>query len=348
MQNLFLFFGSFIVAFFGVLAIRKLSLQNSWYSSPSLDRWHKSPTALLGGVGFIPIILFFQFLVLINQPLSTPILGFSLILGAMLMFLLGLIDDIWPTGPIIKLLLQIAAASIFIHTGGLLNLTTYAIINILLTYLWFIVIINSLNMLDNMDGLAIGVAFISILSLVLISIPSIGNNPLIIQFGIIMLGSFSAFWLFNNNPASIFMGDSGSLSIGFILAALAIPSDLNFNFGLSSNSVVDSLLLILILLALLSVQLVDFIFVTINRLLKGKKPYVGGKDHTSHSLVKLGMSDKQAVILLYFFGFIGGILAILLKYFKEQVLIYGIIYFIILSFFAIYLSIKVEKNINLN
>ena len=84
-------------------------------------------------------------------------------------------------------------------------------------------------MLDNMDGLAIGIASLSIMYLVLISIPSSGADPLIIPLGISILAAFIAFWLFNYNPASIFMGDSGSLSIGFILAALAIPCELNYH-----------------------------------------------------------------------------------------------------------------------
>ena len=179
--------------------------------------------------------------------------------------------------------------------------------------------------------------------LVLISTPPSGNVPLIIPLGITILAALIAFWLFNYNPASIFMGDSGSLSIGFILAALTIPSELNFNFGLSINTKIENYIYLFIPLALLSVQIFDFTFVTINRLLQGKKPYIGGKDHISHSLVKLGMSNKTAVFSLYFLGVLGGAIAVALKFYKFEAIIFCISYFIILMVLAIYLSLKVDN-----
>ncbi|SVD08340.1 uncharacterized protein METZ01_LOCUS361194, partial [marine metagenome] len=295
MKYLFLFFASFFMAFFGVWLIRRLAIQNHWHSAPSSDRWHQTTTANIGGVGFVPVIIIFQIYIIFNQSLYLPLLGIVLVLGTLSMFILGLIDDIWPVKPLTKLLSQIAVSSLFIHAGGVFNLFAYDLINMLITYLWFLVIINSLNMLDNMDGLAVGIASLSIIYLVLISIPPSGTEPLIILLGITILAALIAFWLFNFNPASIFMGDSGSLSIGFILAALTIPSELNYNFGLIVNTKIENYIFLLIPLALLSVQIFDFTFVTINRLLQGKKPYIGGKDHTSHSLVKLGMSNKKEV-----------------------------------------------------
>ena len=259
------------------------------------------------------------------------------------MFILGLIDDIWPVQPLTKILSQIAVSSLFIHAGGVFNIFTYDLLNTLLTYLWFLVIINSLNMLDNMDGLAVGIASLSVIYLVLISVTPSGNSPLIIPLGITMLATLIAFWFFNYSPASIFMGDSGSLSIGFILAALTIPGELNYNFGLSVDTKIETYILLFAPTALLSVQIFDFSFVTINRLLQGKKPYIGGKDHTSHSLVKLGMSNKKAVFSLYFLGGLGGAIAVALKFYKFEAIIFCIAYLISLMIFAIYLSLKVDN-----
>ena len=343
MVYLFLFFASFFMAFFGVWLIRRLAIQNHWHSAPSSDRWHQTTTANIGGVGFVPVIIIFQIYIIFNQSLYLPLLGIVLVLGTLSMFILGLIDDIWPVGPLIKLLSQIAVASLFIHAGGVFNLFEYDLLDTLITYLWFLVIINSLNMLDNMDGLAVGIASLSIIYLVLISIPPSGTEPLIILLGITILAALIAFWLFNYNPASIFMGDSGSLSIGFILAALTIPGELNYNFGLSVNTKIENYIYLFVPLALLSVQIFDFIFVTINRLLQGKKPYIGGKDHTSHSLVKLGMSNKKAVFFLYFLGGVGGAIALALKFYKLEAIIFCISYFISLMILAIYLSLKVDN-----
>jgi UDP-GlcNAc:undecaprenyl-phosphate/decaprenyl-phosphate GlcNAc-1-phosphate transferase len=335
-----LFFISFFVAFFGVWFIRRLAFQKNWHITPSSDRWHKTPTVLFGGVGFAPVIIIFQIYIIVSHSISIPLLGIILIVGTLSMFFLGLIDDIWPIGPIKKLLTQVVVAGLFIHSGGVFNLSSYDLLDIFISYLWFIVIINSLNMLDNMDGLAAGIACLSIIFLIIISIPSSGSDPLIIPFGIIILATLIAFLLFNYNPASIFMGDSGSLSLGFALAALTIPSELNFNFGLSINSKINTYIFFLIPLALLSVQIFDFVFVTINRLIKGKKPYIGGRDHTSHTLVKLGMSDKKAVFFLYVLCILGGSVAVGIKFYKFDAIIFFVSYFFVLMVLAIYLSLK--------
>lgn len=341
MVYFFLFFISFFTAFLGIWFIRRLAFQKDWFNSPSSDRWHKTPTALFGGVGFVPIYLILQIYFICIHSIEIPSLAIILILGSLVMFFLGLIDDIWPISPIKKLLTQIVVAGLFIHSGGLFDLFQNNLMDILISYLWFIVIINSLNMLDNMDGLAAGVAGLSIIFLILISYASSTiNDPLVIPFGVITLATLTAFLFFNSNPASIFMGDAGSLSLGFVLAALTIPSELNFNFGLSINSDTSSYIFLMIPIALLSVQIFDFFFVTINRLLQGKKPYIGGRDHTSHILVKLGMSDKKAVFSLYALSFFGGSLALSIKFYQFEAIIFFILYFIVLIILAIFLSFK--------
>ena len=99
MVYLFLFFASFFMAFFGVWLIRRLAIQNQWNIAPSPDRWHQTTTANIGGVGFVPVIIIFQIYIIFNQSLYLPLLGIVLVLGTLSMFILGLIDDIWPVGP---------------------------------------------------------------------------------------------------------------------------------------------------------------------------------------------------------------------------------------------------------
>ena len=95
------------MAFFGVLLTRRLVIINNWYSTPTADRWHNIPTANFGGVGFVPVIITFQIYIIFNQSTYLSLLGIALIIGTLCMFILGLIYDIWPVGPIIKILSQL-------------------------------------------------------------------------------------------------------------------------------------------------------------------------------------------------------------------------------------------------
>ena len=281
-----------------------------------------------------------------NLEIYIPTIFYSFILGVFIVFFLGWFDDVKPLSVGKKLFIQILAASIFIHSGGIITLSSNEIINILISYFWFILIINSLNMLDNMDGLAIGIGTISIMFLVLVSIPPLyfSANLIIIPLGIISIASMFAFWLFNFIPASIFMGDSGSLSIGYILAALTIPSELNSSFGLTNDSNLESFIIFLIPLALLSAQIFDFCFVTISRLIRGMKPYIGGKDHSSHCFFLLGMSEKKAVFSLYLICIFGGVLAVLLKVYLFSALSIFVIYFSFLIILGLTIGILINKN----
>ena len=348
MNYIFLIAPSFFITFCSIWLVRRLAFKNNWYVNPSINRWHKEPTALHGGIGFIPIMLCLQVYFVAKLGMNTPNIFWALILGVAFNFCLGWIDDIRPLGAFKKLFFQIIASSFFIHSGGSINFFSNELINILISYLWFIIIINSLNMLDNMDGLAIGVSCISIIFLVAVSYSSssLSLNPIVILLGIISVASMAAFWLFNFNPASIFMGDSGSLSIGYILAAFTIPGEINFSYGVSNSSSLESLIIFLIPLALLSTQIFDFCFVTISRLLRGIKPYIGGKDHSSHGFALLGLNDKYAVYILYLLSVLGGILALTLKIYLLKALPFFLAYFIFLISLGCVLRFLVNKKSN--
>ena len=159
-------------------------------------------------------------------------------------------------------------------------------LNQLVTYFWFIGIINAANMLDNMDGLASGVVIISIVTLVLLTLGVADKAPAEyfgIQLGLMLAAAVAGFWVFNRSPASIFMGDSGSLSIGYLVAGLAVPSSLNGFLGLATTENVLSNLLALIIPAMaLALPIYDTTLVTLTRKWRGSAGMPEGRrDHSS-------------------------------------------------------------------
>src|SRR5215213_2551034 len=228
----------FVCSILGTALVRYLAGRYGWVVAPRADRWHKQPTALHGGVGFFPAFLLGAvWLVARNNrwPDTISFDGFSdeqrligaLLVGSFLMFLFGLWDDLKQCRPATKLVFQLIAASLFISAGGMFPLTGIHMIDVLVTYFWFVGITNAVNMLDNMDGLASGVVILAGVTLILLAmgvIPLNGKQSFTVSLGLVFVTALLGFWTDNRPPASIFMGDSGSLFIGYGLAALAVPS----------------------------------------------------------------------------------------------------------------------------
>jgi UDP-GlcNAc:undecaprenyl-phosphate/decaprenyl-phosphate GlcNAc-1-phosphate transferase len=302
---------SFISSLLFIRLIRTIAYKKKWLAKVQSNKWHTKPIALHGGVGFfIPIFILGIIASILFAEAQEKIILTALFAGTLGMFLVGLLDDIYSFRPSTKLISQVLCASFFILGGGYFNLTDTTFIDLLITYLWFIGIINAINLLDNMDGLASGISIIAgvvLFSLALLS----GLNPLTPAplLTIIMVSAMLAFWLFNRFPATIFMGDSGSLFLGYFLAAMAIPSVLNHNFELSGTY---SMMVILIPATVLAIPIFDTTLVTIARKFSGQKISQGGVDHSSHRLVGLGFSESTSINILYFQAGIGGIVAVLM------------------------------------
>ena len=283
------------------------------------------------------------------QPLfSISALVAAVIFGALFMFTVGLWDDLWDLRPATKLLCQFLAVSFFAYQGGVFPLTQIPILNLLATYLWFIGITNAVNMLDNMDGLAAGVVIIATLVMILLT----GQNtlwrfPLIaaVPLGLILTASLLGFWFHNRPPAKIFMGDSGSLFIGFVLAALTIPSPLNaLAPGFSAGSILGSVMVLLIPATVLAIPIFDTTLVTVTRIWRSQKPSEGGRDHASHRLVGLGLSEPKAVLFLYFLAAFGGAIALLMNRYPGQSLPLFGVFVLALVLSGVYLGhVKIRK-----
>ena len=289
---------SLVVSLIMTFAVRWFAVRRGFVAKPKSDRWHKRPTAMFGGIAiFAATVAAYLLLVPITNE-SLVVIG-----GSAFLFLVGLLDDIVSIRPYQKLIGQLIGAGILILAGLKLPLTGFEIVDIWITVFWVIGITNAINLLDNMDGLAAGISAIAAISLALNFAMNGLTNELLLTSAFI--GALVGFLVFNFNPASIFMGDCGSMFIGFLLSGTML---LNQVGGRSRGIVAILAVPVLILF----VPIFDTTFVTVLRKLWGRKASQGGSDHTSHRLVALGLSERTAVLMLYGFAAVAGALALLL------------------------------------
>lgn len=267
-------------------------------ATPRRDRWHSKPTPLLGGVAiYLAVVAGFY----LFGPKTSG--SYAILAGGTLLVITGLVDDIVHIKPYTKLVFQLIAASILVYFGLRLPFVEYQLVNNVLTIFWLVGITNALNLLDNMDGLAGG---ISAIACVFLAITFLLNGQIPEAVLPVILGAAAlGFLVFNFNPASIFMGDSGSMFLGFMLSGTALLSD----SGRLRN--VTSVLLTPMLI--LMIPIFDTCIVTITRKLSGRPISQGGRDHTSHRLVALGVSERRAVLFLYLFAALSGGLALIVR-----------------------------------
>jgi UDP-GlcNAc:undecaprenyl-phosphate GlcNAc-1-phosphate transferase len=297
LQNpIFIIASSFIASLVLTFAVREFARRKGFVAHPKSDRWHKKPTAMLGGVAiFITTLVgYFAFI-----PISQE--SVAIIAGASFLFLVGLVDDIRDIKPYQKLIGQLIAVSVVVSAGLHLPWTDIYIIDVWITVFWIVGITNAINLLDNMDGLAAGIALIAAVTLGVSFFQADQMDETL--FIAVFVGALIGFLVYNFNPASIFMGDCGSMFIGFLISSTVL---LNQAGGRSRG--VLSVLAVPVLI--LFVPIFDTTLVTFLRKLSGRKASQGGRDHTSHRLVALGLSERNAVLMLFAFAAIGAGLAL--------------------------------------
>lgn len=296
-------------------------------AAPKADRWHTAPTAMMGGAA---IFLATIATLLLTVPQTTQ--SWMVIAASTALFLLGLVDDFRHLKPYQKLVGQLLGASAVIYFGLVLPWTGWPVLNMVITFVWLIGVTNAVNMLDNMDGLSTGVAAIASLAL---AVNFFLNGQL---NEALMLSAFCAaligFLLFNHEPASIFMGDCGSMFVGFFLASAALLA--SHGGGGRSRSVVAVLAVPVLVLC---IPIFDTSFVTLMRKMSGRAASLGGRDHTSHRLVALGLTERHAVWMLYAFAVMGGALAIAIRKASLDISVAAIaIFAILLGIVGFYLA----------
>lgn len=295
--------------------VRDLAHAHGWLERPILDRHvHTIPLPRIGGVAIFAsftIVVFGCLAVAnwLNASVALPLIPIVKLLGpALIVFILGLYDDLRGASPTIKFLVQALAASL-LYMGGYgvhhfdLILSGHALqtfIGLPLTILWVLLITNAFNLIDGLDGLAAGSALFS--TVVIFALTLFVPNTMVAVLAIVLAGVILGFLRFNFHPASIFLGDSGSLFIGFIVSALAI----------ASSQKAPTIVAITIPLVSLGFPILDVVLAVGRRFLGGKPLFLGDRDHIHHKLLKRGLSQREAVLLLYAvtagFGFVSLIL----------------------------------------
>ena len=290
---------SLVVAAVFTYFVRALARRYDFVAKPKSDRWHQKPTAMLGGAA-----IFFSTLLMYAAFVPKTRESLIVLAGGIFLFIVGLLDDILNIKPYQKLVGQLFGAVVVTGFGLKVPLTGFEVVDIFITVFWIIGITNAINLLDNMDGLAAGISAIAAGSLA-VSFAANGQ-PNELLFVAVFVGSLLGFLVFNFNPASIFMGDCGSMFVGFLLSTSVL---LNQTGGRSRG--VFSILAVPVLI--LFVPIFDTTFVTILRKLWGRKASQGGRDHTSHRLVALGLTERNAVLMLYLFAAGAGFISILIS-----------------------------------
>ena len=274
-----------------VPAVKALALQTGFVAVPKADRWHRTAIPLLGGLAIVGGTLGG---VATSRPSGASV--WVLLVCAIGLAGVGLVDDLRTLRPQSKLILQILFASAMTAVGLQFQFTGVVPLDMLITLVWLVGITNAFNLLDNMDGLAAGIAAI-VAAFRLAFFLADGDLEGAMLAGV-LLGACLGFLLYNFNPASIFMGDTGSLFLGFMVAGLSLVGGWPYSRG-------TALVLVFPVLVVL-VPIFDTTFVTVARILAGRPVSQGGRDHTSHRLVALGMSERQAVLVLYALAMLGG------------------------------------------
>ena len=305
------FIPTIILSFLFSFAILVISKKRKWFDVPDEPRRvHTKPTPNLGGIAmfaaFWIIAAGFLYFNHVEGAYFKYIIG--LFIGSLVLFVTGIIDDRKKINPSLKLIAQIIAGLSVIAAGvGItylnnplggfiylnqiqipiltINGITYnlTLIADLLALIWIVGIINVINFLDGLDGLASGVSAIAFIAIYFLSISPAVNQPLSAIIALIALGVILGFLPFNLNPARLFMGDTGSMFLGFLLATLAI---------VAGGKLATALLV-------LGLPIFDGLWVTVSRLIAGKKPWEAGRDHLHHKLMDLGISKRNIVFIYW-------------------------------------------------
>lgn len=316
---------AFVLALLLTPLVRAFARRTGMVAAPKIDRWHKKPTAMLGGVAIwsTVIICFFAFI-------PHTVYGATVLLASTFLFVVGLVDDVLHIKPYQKLIGQVLGAAFVVYYGLSLPWTGSILLNMALAIFWLIGITNAINLLDNMDGLASGIAVIAagFLALSFVNSGQFTEALIMMLFAAALLG----FLVYNSNPASIFMGDCGSMFVGFFLASSAL-------INVSGGRTRSLLPVLAVPILVLFIPIFDTTFVTVLRKLSGRAASQGGRDHTSHRLVALGMSERHAVWMLYGFAALSGLLAILVQSARLDVSLAAIAGFtILLTLLGVYLG----------
>lgn len=295
-------FTTFILSLIITPFIKKIAIKIGAVDKPNERKVHKKLMPRLGGLA-----IYISFLIGISIFPPDIIEVWPLVLGASLIILLGVLDDLFTLSAKVKFLGQIIAALVPVLSGIQIDFITipngevieFGYLAIPITVFWIVAISNAINLIDGLDGLAAGVSSIALMTISTLSF-ALGNAPATF-IGILLLGSTLGFLVFNFYPAKIFMGDTGSLFLGYTISVLAV-------LGLTKSATIFSLIIPIIILG---VPIIDTTFAIIRRIVNGKPLTSPDKYHLHHCLIRLGFTHRQSVILIYLLSALFSIAAVI-------------------------------------
>ncbi|PIE32420.1 undecaprenyl-phosphate alpha-N-acetylglucosaminyl 1-phosphate transferase [candidate division KSB3 bacterium] len=314
---------AFLISLFVTPFVRKFCRKNHMLDFPTTSRKiHSTPVPRLGGIAiylafFLPLFTVFLTDGIMHDLFMKHVDTLMYVcLASTLMFLVGVYDDIWGLSAMTKLSFQIVAAILLYALGFKIQLISIPFIGSVplgtmglpLTILWVVGVTNAINFIDGIDGLACGVGFFAVSTMFILSLYL--SHPMTAAFAAALAGGLFGFALYNFSPASIFMGDSGSLFIGFVIAAISLHGSQK-----SSTAVV-----LLIPVVALGVPLADTLFAILRRIGKGLSPFAADQEHIHHRLLRMGFSSRQVVLLLYIICCCLGMIALLMTAVTNQAL----------------------------
>ncbi len=320
MLNLMLIFGAALAfALGGTPVAKRLAARVGIVDQPSARKLHAVPMPLLGGAAIYAAVILAVILFGDRFYIAQAI---GILLSATLISFVGIWDDRRALHPLPKLGLQAVAASLVVVTGVRVQLFAAPWLDMAVTLGWLLFITNAINYLDNMDGLCGGISAIASGYFLLLAVQS--GQYLVSALAAALLGACLGFLVYNFNPASIFMGDGGSLFLGFLLAVVGIKLRFPSNVPLVTW---------MIPLLVLAVPIMDTTLVSLSRMRRGLPPITPGKDHLSHRLVRLGWSHREAVLGLWVVACAMGSLALFVTHanVNEAYAVAGVVLLIVIS-----------------
>ena len=302
---------AFGISFIVTPVVKSFAMQVGAIDIPDKERHlHSHPIPRMGGLA---IFIGFFLSVLLFANITAQVRG--ILLGAILIVVVGAIDDVLNLNAWLKFGIQILAAVVAVLHGVIINVVsnplmltsqqamTIGILAVPVTILWIVGVTNSVNLIDGLDGLACGVSTIASLSMLVVAliVPDSNINVAIILAA--LCGACLGFIPYNLNPAKIFMGDTGALLLGYILATVSVIGMFKFY----------ALVTFVVPVLALAIPLFDTIFAFVRRALKGQSPFHADRGHLHHKLIDMGLNQKQAVAVLYAISAILGLAAVVLN-----------------------------------
>ncbi|HHE40358.1 MAG TPA: undecaprenyl/decaprenyl-phosphate alpha-N-acetylglucosaminyl 1-phosphate transferase [Candidatus Cloacimonetes bacterium] len=326
MNHFIIFAISFVSVFLLTFLVRKVAVELNFIDNPEERKFHKTPTPLMGGLAILIGMIcafFLSFFICINLiPQVKSVLSFFV--GLVLMCFLGLLDDYQGMTPSVKFSVQFIIAIILIIGSGYTELIGPWFVTVPILVIWMVGLMNALNFLDNMDGITAGLA--SILGLGFFALGILSGNHFISLISVIFIGATLGFLPHNFHPAKIFLGDAGSMLIGYTLSVLGIVllTELPKNFSL------------FLPVLLLSYAIFDISLVSITRRRDGRRVLQGGKDHSTHRIGTATGSVRITAVMVYLINILMVLITVIVYETSSQwaILITTVLFAIVFLFFG--------------